>query len=142
MPQQGDIGTARTVLYGRGRDIEEIETAFEFDRDLGTWRILGAANDFAKTDERQAIREVLASYGHPMNARDISDILGKPYESTRKTLARMAHAGEVEKTARGLYTWPKYPKVPSGALHTYNRDIEIDGTGYNKSGNWQEGCRF
>jgi len=40
-----DAGTTQPVLYGRGRDLEEIETALQFDKETGTWQILGAAWD-------------------------------------------------------------------------------------------------
>lgn len=125
-----DIGTARTVLYGRGRDIEEIETAFEFDRDIGTWQVIGAAADLAKTDERQAIRDVLVNTDKALTAREISDILGKSYEAVRKTLTRMAHAGEIEKEGRGLYTCPKCPIVPNDTHAPPDWDIGTDGTGF------------
>lgn len=123
-----DIGTARNVLYGRGRDIEEIETAFEFDRDIGTWRVVGAAAELAKTDERQAIRDVLVNAPNPMNAREVSDILGKPYDAIRKCLARMAHSGEAEKSGRGLYTCPKCLNVPNDTDIPPDWDNGTDGT--------------
>jgi hypothetical protein len=127
-----DIGTGRTILYGRGRDIEEIETAFEFDRDIGTWKVIGVAADLARTDERQAIRDVLAGASKPLNAREVSDILGKPYDAVRKALARMAHAGEVEKTGRGLFACPNGPNVPIDPLHTTDWDNGTLGTGFSE----------
>ncbi|MAF30479.1 MAG: recombinase A [Croceicoccus sp.] len=127
-----DIGTGRTVLYGRGRDIEEIETAFDFDRDIGTWQVIGAAADFAKTDERQEIRDVLQDAGKALNAREVSDLLGKSYEAVRKTLTRMAHSGEIEKEGRGLYSCPNCPNVPNDADTPLDWDNGTDGTGYRK----------
>jgi hypothetical protein len=108
-----EMTTGRTILYGRGRDIEEIETVFSFDRVMGTWSIVGAAAEFAKTDERQAIRDILSVAGEPQNAREISDLLGRSYEAVRRTLSRMAQVGEVEKMGRGLYACPKCPNVPN-----------------------------
>ncbi|HYN79579.1 MAG TPA: AAA family ATPase, partial [Lamprocystis sp. (in: g-proteobacteria)] len=57
------------TLYGRGRDIEEIETAI--DRDGGTWRILGGAEEVWKSDERRVILNVLREAGEPMRPADI-----------------------------------------------------------------------
>ena len=54
-----DVRSQQTVLYGRGCDLEEIETALEFERETGHWRILGDASLIAKTHERQEIIEVL-----------------------------------------------------------------------------------
>lgn len=124
-----DNGTPRTVLYGRGRDVEEIETAFEFDRDNGTWRIVGAAHEVGRTDERQSILNVLREGAKPMTARDISDILGKPYDAVRKTLARMAHRDEVGREGRGLYTCPNGPNVPSELVTIARWDNGTVGTG-------------
>ena len=106
-----DIGTGNTTLYVRGRDIEENETALEFDRDIGTWKRLGAAEEVGRTTERETIMRVLRQSDKPLSARDISDITGKNYDAIRKTLARMAHAGEVDKPARGQYACPNSHNV-------------------------------
>jgi hypothetical protein len=42
------------TLYGKGRDIEEIETALRFDRARGLWTALGDATEVRRTDERKA----------------------------------------------------------------------------------------
>lgn len=107
-----DSGTPRTILYGRGRDVEEIETAFEFDRDSGTWRIVGAAHEIAKTDERQIILDCLRASANPLSAREISDILGKSYDAIRRTVTRMVQAGEIDRKGQGQYTCPTCPTVP------------------------------
>jgi hypothetical protein len=44
-------------LYGRGRDIEEIEKALRFDK--GTWEVLGNADDVKRSEQRRRIIEVL-----------------------------------------------------------------------------------
>ena len=123
-----DIGTAKTVLYVRGRDVEEVETALEFKRDIGTWVILGAAHEVGKTNERDAILNVLKGHSEPLTAREISDLLGKNYEATRKCLTRMAHADEIEKTGRGLYTCPNSPNVPTAPPIAPSWDIGTHGT--------------
>lgn len=110
-----DSGTPRTTLYGRGRDIEEIETAFEFERDSGTWRVVGAAHEVAKTDERQIILDTLREAGKPLSAREVSDLTGKSYETIRRTMTRMVHSEEIERKAQGQYTCPTCPTVPPAA---------------------------
>lgn len=106
-----DNGTARTVLYGRGRDVEEVETAFEFDRNSGTWLALGAAAELGRTAERDDVLRVLMSAAKPMDAKEITDRLGKNYEATRRLLSRMFNDGEIEKEKRGLYTCLNGPNV-------------------------------
>lgn len=108
----GTAGPGRATLYGRGRDIEEIETACQLQRDNGTWQIVGAAHEVAKTSERQAILDTLRASSKPLNAREVSDLSGGAYEAVRKTLTRMAATGEIEKSGRGLYACPNGPNGP------------------------------
>ena len=124
-----DIGTAKTVLYVRGRDVEEVETALEFKKDIGTWLVLGAAHEVGKTDERQAILNVLKDRPDPMSAREVSDLLGKKYDAVRKCLTRMAHQGEIEKIGRGRYACPNGPLVPIDGHVPAKPDIGTHGTG-------------
>jgi hypothetical protein len=99
-----DSGTPRTILYGRGRDVEEIETAFEFDREYGTWGIVGAAHEVGKTDERQEIINTLKGSEGPLSPQEVSDLTGKSRAAIRQTLTRMAAAGEIVKQGYGRYT--------------------------------------
>jgi len=118
----GSAGTCRVFIYGRGRDIAEIETIAEFNRDNGTWQLIGEAHEIARTYERQAILDELKSAAKPLTAQEIADLLGKPYGAVRRTLARMAKAGEIEKVGRGLFTCLNGPSVTeswptSGTIH-------------------------
>lgn len=110
-----DSVTGRTVLYGRGRDIEEIETAFEFNSHNATWTILGAVADFAKTDERQEILNLLRSTPNPLTPLEVSDLLGKRRDAVRQALTRMARDGEIEKAGRGQYTSHSGHNVTAGS---------------------------
>lgn len=104
-----DSGTPRTILYGRGRDVEEIETAMEFDREGGTWGIIGAAHEVAKTDERQIILDTLRGSANPLSAREVSDLTDKSYEAVRRTITRMVKSGELERKGQGQYACPTVP---------------------------------
>jgi hypothetical protein len=92
------------TLYGRGRDIEEIETAVTFDAATCRWRVLGAAADVHRSDERKAILDALAGASEALSPRDVADLTGQSHDAVRQTLIRMAKAGEVTKAKRGLYT--------------------------------------
>jgi hypothetical protein len=106
-----DRGTGHCLLYVRGRDIEECEKAVRFKPDNGTWELLGNADEVGRTTERQMILDTLRSQPNPLTVREISDILGKNYDSIRKCLARMWTNNEVRKTGRGTYTCPECPNV-------------------------------
>ena len=95
------------TLYGRGRDVEEIEVAVSFNKLTCRWNILGAAADVRRSDERSTILEVLSEADEPMSPKDIMIAA----ELTNRNaidilLYKMARAGEVEKAGRGLYVYP------------------------------------
>lgn len=104
-------------LYGRGRDIEEIETALSFDKATCTWNILGAAAQVFQSQERQTILRCLTQYAKPMTAKDITTHTGMKNQNVRKTLSRMAEAGEIQKLTRGAYASNEYtPPVTTVTL--------------------------
>jgi hypothetical protein len=128
-----DSGSGRSVLYGRGRDIEEIETAFEFDRDRASWSIVGQVQELAKTDNRQEIIDVLRDSTEPLSPREISDLTGQTYDGVRRTLTRMFKDQEVEKAGRGQYTC-RVSQVSQVTMGTGDCDIVTDVTGFDVTG--------
>src|SRR5262245_16416972 len=95
------------TLYGRGRDIEEIETAVQFSREMCRWRILGAAADIRRTDERTAILDVLKDATEPMTPKDImvaAELANR--NALDLLLYKMTKAGDIEKVGRGQYSYP------------------------------------
>ena len=94
------------TLYGRGRDIEEIETAVQFDKATCRWAALGKASEVRRTDERGSILAALEDAGEAMSPTEIADATGMPNQNVRQTLHRMAKAGEVVKAGRGRYAHP------------------------------------
>ncbi len=94
------------TLYGRGRDIEEIETAVMFDKPTCRWSTLGKAADVRRTDERAEILSVLIDATEPISPRELSIASGMARNSVDQLLYKMGKAGEVLKTGRGLYIHP------------------------------------
>jgi hypothetical protein len=91
------------TLYGRGRDIEEIEKAAEFNRDTCRWIVKGDAQNVQRSDARNEILAVLKA-GEPMTAREVHDLCNDlEYENVRKLLQRMVATGDVNREARGKY---------------------------------------
>ena len=91
-------------LYGRGRDVPEIETAVEFVRETCRWRVMGSAAEVHRSDERNSILQVLERASEPLSPREVSDMIdGASYHAVRKTLLRMATAGEIKKEGRRRY---------------------------------------
>lgn len=102
-----------TTLYGRGRDIEEIETAMEFDRGLCRWRALGQAAEVRRTDERAAILSVLSEADEPISPKEIMIAAGLNNRNALDLLLhKMTKAGEVQKVGRGRYWDPRKGSPP------------------------------
>jgi biotin operon repressor len=118
-----DPETRQPVLYGRGRDMEEIESALEFDKETGTWSVLGAAWQVADTVERREIQQLLGRSIDPMTPTEIGERLGKSRQNIQKMLTKMLDDGKVEQVKRGLYTLvsmvaPVSPEVPRETKET------------------------
>jgi hypothetical protein len=109
-------GTGVT-LYGRGRDIEEIESALELNKLTGRWKILGPAAEVHRSDERSKILEFLIvefeTDKKPIRTDDIVAGTGMPRNNVDQLLFKMVRAGEVLKTGRGLYTPNPHQNPPN-----------------------------
>lgn len=93
------------TLYGRGREIEEMQWAVEFDD--GAWRLLGEAATVHISAQRKAILGVLSDAEEPLGPKSISELLGADCGSVRQLLLKMLNAGEVKKEGRGKYVLPQ-----------------------------------
>lgn len=91
-----------TTLYGRGREIEEIDVAVEFQD--GKWKLLGETATVRRSAEREAILTVLQEAGEPLSPKAISDALSQPTNNIKQLLHKMGIDGEVKKEGRGKYT--------------------------------------
>lgn len=109
-----EAGTGTPKLYGRGRDIEEIENVMNFDAHRATWRVVGEAWAIAKTDERQQILDVLNKSPEPMSPKDVAEQLGKERSNINKLLIRMVDEDKASRVGTGLYA-PRHSvhSVPS-----------------------------
>jgi len=99
-------GSDGVTLYGRGRDIEEIESAVQFDRQTCRWSMLGEASEVRRSAERRAIIDALRAEKEPLSPNVIADVTGHGSAATRQLLHSMLLNGEVVKVARGKYTLP------------------------------------
>jgi AAA domain len=98
------------VLYGRGRDLPEFETALGFDVGSCLWTDLGRPCDVFGSETRQAIRAALKA--GKQSPREIADHGALDYDLCAKTLQRMAEGGEIEKGGRGRYRLTPDPLAP------------------------------
>jgi len=107
------------TIYGRGRDIEEVESAVEFDRATCRWRVLGQAAEVRRTNERSAILSILVGADEPMSPTELASQTGSKSGATRKLLHTMRKVGEVLKAGRGRYVHPsRTDLLQDGNNHT------------------------
>ncbi|MET4041865.1 hypothetical protein ABIC03_003556 [Bradyrhizobium sp. RT6a] len=99
-------GTGGSTLSGRGRDIEEVETALQFEG--GLWRILGNAGDVARSNERNRIISAIKE-GGKLKPSEIADKIGADAVNVRQLLGKMVTDGQVTKITNGVYSLPPEP---------------------------------
>ena len=96
------------TLHARGRDIEEVETALQFERSTCRWSILGAASDVYVSNERAAVLKALDGAGPDGLA--VSEIMAATGSSGRGAmdtlLFKMKEGGEIARLKRGIYALP------------------------------------
>jgi RecA-family ATPase len=91
------------VLYGRGRDLIEIEKAMTFDVDACLWRIAGDAAPLRRSHERNAVITAIKEAGEPIGPNDIAANVGMRSGNVRRLLGKLVKDGLIEKAARGRY---------------------------------------
>ncbi|QFY62390.1 AAA family ATPase [Rhizobium grahamii] len=88
-------------LYGRGRDIEEIEKALRFDK--GTWEVLGNAEDVKQSEQRRKIVDVLTDATRALTPDEVAKEAGMKVTNVNYLLRVLVKAGGVEKVGYGQY---------------------------------------
>lgn len=88
-------------LYGRGRDIEEIEKALKFDR--GTWQVLGDAEEVKKSEQRRKILSVITDATTALSPEEIGKLCDMKVNNINYFLRVLVKAGDVEKVGYGQY---------------------------------------
>lgn len=97
-------GADGTKLYGRGRDIEEIEKAIRFDK--GVWEVLGNAEDVKRSEQRRQILQVLTDATMVLTPTEICTEAGMKETNVKYLLRAMVKSGEAEKVGYGQYKLP------------------------------------
>ncbi|MHA6644540.1 AAA family ATPase [Mesorhizobium sp. A623] len=100
-------------LYGRGRDIEEIETAVSFDKATCTWSVRGDAAEVSMSDTAAKIVRAMREADEPMGPTAIATDTGIKAVTVRQHLPRLAKEGKIEKEGRGLWVIAGKVTAPS-----------------------------
>jgi len=108
-----DRDKADAVLHVDGRDIEEpAEFALKWDAETAGWTIVGDAEEYRISEERKDIIRVLVEAGEFLSPGEVADVLGKPRNTIKQRLWRMAQDGQVE-NRNGKY----------GITHNHNNRV-------------------
>lgn len=91
-------------LYGRGRDVEEVEKALKFD--AGKWTVLGDVDEVKRSDERRRVLAALEDAPGAMSPEDVARETGMKKTNVNVLLGKMVKDNEVQKVAYGLYVHP------------------------------------
>ena len=97
------MGQAGPALYGRGRDIEEIEKSMAFDPTTCRWTMAGPIVELQASPERQEILKVLRDADQPMALGAIAEAVQRSASNVSNMLGKMIRNGSVRKVSTGLY---------------------------------------
>jgi len=83
------------VLDATGRDVETKELAVKRDRLVG-WELLGDYKEYARSEQRRAIIDLLTNAEEPMSSKEIAEALERNRSTTRGLLKKMFADNEIE----------------------------------------------
>jgi hypothetical protein len=101
-----------TILYVRGRDVEEQSLAVSFDRATCQWTAQGDAAEVRVSQERKAILKVLKEAGEPMTPNKIAQALNKKVGIVDQLLFKMIRDQQIRKIQRGSYVCADFGGKP------------------------------
>ncbi len=104
------------TLYGRGRDLQEVESAVKSDPVTGIWSLLGEAAEVHRSAARNKVLAALQEAVAPIGPAEIAAVTGMQAGSVRRIVGKMVAKGEIEKVERGCYR-----AMPSGNNGGNNR---------------------
>jgi hypothetical protein len=115
---QRSRGKADANLLVTGRDVEERELALQFDGVTGTWRYLGNAYEYGRSQEQVAVLEALKEAGEAMSLKDISAILKKKNDTVFHLMKGLLRDGVVKKEGHGKYIFTQSTQLTQCAQST------------------------
>lgn len=99
---QREANDINAELYVRGRDVNEVNVAIQFNAETGKWLKLGKADDWRVSEARRAIVKALMG-GDRMTPKELAMATGKKANSIHFLLHKMKKDGEVHQGADGKY---------------------------------------
>jgi hypothetical protein len=94
---------ADAILYITGRDVEDSELALRFDDNSASFVLMGNAEEYRISKERQEIIEQLRAIDGPAKLKDLTASLKKQPNNVHKLLKGLIEQGLVEQPNYGQY---------------------------------------
>jgi len=114
-----DRGRADAYLHVTGREIEEeAELAMRWDADLASWTLVGDAEEYKISQERQEIVRVLNEAEEPMTPTEVAELLSKSVNAVKYLMWKMSKDGQLATTGKGRYSPTTNPANPLTANRT------------------------
>ena len=101
---------SQSELFISGRDIEEASLALRFSSDSLAWTVIGEAEEYRLSKERQEILKILEPADEPLKLKDICSALGRKEPGVHKHLMLLVESGRVEQAGYGKYQIRKNSK--------------------------------
>jgi len=117
-------GQNEAKLSVTGRDIEEDEYILSFDATVGSWCMVGKAQDIQATSERQEIVNLLIDAELPLTPKEVAAALGKNLSTTQNLLSKMYEAGAVLKPTYGHYSARKSVVSVESVVSCMNNEVQ------------------
>jgi len=92
-------GEQNAILKATGRDIDERELAVDFDRNTGSWQLLGTASGIKADTLQASILEALDEMGGKTTATKLAGWLGRDRSNLRKELLELVNKGVIKRNA-------------------------------------------
>lgn len=112
---QYERGQTDAVLRIGGRDVEDDSAlALRWDNTTAQWILLGKAEEVKASSERQAILSLFREEKRPMGPKEVAELLDKlgEYGNIKQLMRRMSKEGDLQLSARGMYTLPSLTLLP------------------------------
>jgi hypothetical protein len=96
-------GRSEAELLVVGRDMEDAEYALDFDKATCTWKLLGSADDYRKSEARADIIDLLREEGK-LGPAAVASALGRNPVAVRVLMRKMVEQGDLQQHGRGVYS--------------------------------------
>lgn len=110
-------GQADGTLFITGRDVEEQDLAMSFDKQTCTWSVMGEAQEYRISKERQEILDVLKRAGKPLSPVEVAKELGKNERTTKNLMYALLDSQLIKQIGYGRY-------IPH-SLYSLSGDVSI-----------------